>query len=335
MSRRFVEQLRDGDNLDDVYLVTDKQLRANRNGNPYLLLELRDRTGGISGRMWNAGDHTARGFDPGDFLHATGKVQLFQGSLQVILNTVERVEPQKVELTDFLPHTEQSVPKLMERLKGYLLRLGNPHLRALAECFLVDDEFMRGFMTCPAGVKMHHAYVGGLLEHVVTMMDAADKLLPLYPFVDRDLLLVGVFLHDAGKVKELTYARAFGYSDEGQLVGHLSIGVAMLDATATKVPDLTGEPFPRELMVRLKHMILSHHGTLEFGSPKVPMTPEAMLLHQIDLMDTRMHMLLRDIREDKHNPSAWTPYNPTLGRRLYKGGPNGDLYAGGAGDGYD
>ena len=113
------------------------------------------------------------------------------------------------------------------------------------------------------------------------------------------------------------------------------MGVEMLTDTAAKVPDLTGEPFPRELMVRLKHMILSHHGTLEFGSPKVPMTPEAMLLHQIDMMDTRMHMLLRDIREDKHNPSAWTPYNPTLGRRLYKGGPNGDLYAGGAGDGYD
>ena len=334
MSRRFVEQLRDGDNLDDVYLVTDKQLRANRNGNPYLLLELRDRTGGISGRMWNAGDHTARGFDPGDFLHATGKVQLFQGSLQVILNTVERVEPQKVELTDFLPHTEQSVPKLMERLKGYLLRLGNPHLRALAECFLVDDEFMRGFMTCPAGVKMHHAYVGGLLEHVVTMMDAADKLLPLYPFVDRDLLLVGVFLHDAGKVKELTYARAFGYSDEGQLVGHLSIGVAMLDATATKVPDLTGEPMPRELMMRLRHMILSHHGTLEYGSAKVPMTPEAMLLHMIDAMDTRMFMVMRELKEDRNNQTAWTPYNHNLGRRFYKGGANGDLYGEGGG-GYD
>jgi 3'-5' exoribonuclease len=220
-NRRYVEQLRDSDNLDDVYLVTDKQLRVNRNGNAYLLLELRDRTGGISARLWNAGEQTARGFDPGDFLHAVGKVQLFQGSLQVILNTIERVEPQKVELTDFLPHTEQNIPKLMERLKGYLLRLGSPYLRALAECFLMDDDFVRGFTTCPAGVKLHHAYVGGLLEHVVNMMDAADKLLPLYPGVDRDLLLMGIFLHDAGKTKELTYTRAFGYSDEGQLVGHL------------------------------------------------------------------------------------------------------------------
>ena len=334
MSRRFVDQLRDGENLDDIYLVTDKQLRANRNGAPYLLLELRDRTGGISARLWNAGETVARGFDPGDFLHATGKVQLFQGALQVILTNVERVEAQKVELTDFLPRTEQSVPKLMERLRGYLMHLGNPHLRALAECFLMDETFVRNFTTCPAGVKLHHAYVGGLLEHVVSMMDAADKLLPLYPGVDRDLILMGVFLHDAGKTRELTYVRAFGYSDEGQLVGHIPLAVEMLTEAAAKVPDLTGEPVPRELMLRLRHMILSHHGELNYGSPKVPMTPEAMFLHLIDLLDTRMHMVMRELREDRNNPSAWTPYNANLGRRFYKGGPQGDLYSE-SGGGYD
>lgn len=334
MPRQFVDQLRDGTELDDVYLVTDKQLRANRNGNPYLLIELRDRTGSIQGRMWNAGDHVARGFDPGDFLHATGKVQLFQGALQVILTAIERAEPQKVDFADFLPQTEQNIPKLTDRLRNYLMRLGNPHLRALAECFLMDDAFMRAFTSCPAGVKLHHAYVGGLLEHVVSMMDAADKLLPLYPGVDRDLLLVGVFLHDAGKTRELTYGRAFGYSDEGQLVGHIPIAVAMLAETAVKVPDLTGEPVPRELMLRLQHMILSHHGELNYGSPKVPMTPEAMLLHLIDAMDTRMHMVLRELKDDRNNPSAWTPYNANLGRRIYKGGAPGDLY-GESGGGYD
>ncbi|MBX9585371.1 MAG: HD domain-containing protein [Gemmataceae bacterium] len=334
MSRRYVDQLRDGDNLDDVYLVTDKQVRANRNGNPFLLLELRDRTGGIQARMWNAGEPQARGFAPGDFLHATGKVQLHQGALQVILNTIDRVEAQKVELTDFLPHTEQSVPKLMDRLRGHLGRLGNPHLKALAECFLSDDAFSRAFVTCPAGVKLHHATVGGLLEHTVSMMDAADRLHPLYPWVDRDLLLMGVFLHDAGKVRELTYTRAFGYSDEGQLVGHLAIGLELLTEMAAKVPDLTGEPVPRELLLRLRHMILSHHGTLEWGSPRLPMTPEAVLLHLIDSVDTRMNQVYRELKEDRNNPSAWTPYNPNLGRRFYKGGANGDLYGEGGG-GYD
>lgn len=332
--RRFVEQLRDGESLDDVYLVQDKQLRANRNGNLYIQLDLRDRTGGISARMWNAGDAVFRSFENGDFVHAVGKVQLFQGSLQVILSDVEKAAAEKVDLADFMPRTEQDVGRLLARLRDYLMKLGNPHLRALAECFLMDDRFVGGFTACPAGAKLHHAYVGGLLEHTVTMMDIADRLLPFYPGTDRDLLLMGVFLHDAGKVRELTYSRSFGYSDEGQLVGHIAIGVEMLTEQAAKVPDLLGEPVPRELMIRLKHMILSHHGTLEYGSPKLPMTPEAMLLHAIDLMDTRMHMVLRDIKEDRNNATAWTPYNPTLERRFYKGGPNGDLYAGG-GEAFD
>lgn len=334
MGRRFIEQLRDGDNLDDVYLVTDKQLRANRNGNLYIQLELRDRTGGISARFWNAGENVFRTFDNGDFVQIEGKVQLFQGTLQIILNGIEKIEPQKVDVEDFLPRSEQDTSKLFEKLRTYLLRLGNPHLRALAECFLMDDVFVRGFTTCPAGVKLHHAYVGGLLEHTVAMMEMADRLVPFYPGTDRDLLLVGVFLHDAGKIRELTYGRAFGYSDEGQLVGHIAIGVEMLNEKAAKAPDLTGEAFPRELLVRVKHMILSHHGTLEFGSPKIPMTPEAMLLHSIDMMDTRMHMVLRDIKEDRNNATAWTPFNQTLQRRFYKGGANGDLYASG-GESYD
>ncbi len=327
MTRRYVEQLRDGDPIDDVFLATDKQLRVNRKGAQYVQLMLRDRTGGISARQWNVGDHVFRSFNDGDFVHAEGKVQLFEGALQVILTYLERVEEEKVEVADFLPHTEFDVPKLLEKLRGHLLRLGSLHLRALAECFLMDDAFVRGFSTCPAGVKLHHAYVGGLLEHTVTMMDIADKLTPFYPGVDRDQVLMGIFLHDAGKVRELTYGRAFGYSDEGQLVGHIAIGLELLAEKAAKTPELTGEPFPRELMVRLKHLILSHHGELAYGSPKLPMTPEAMLLHAIDLMDTRMHMVLRDIKEDRNNFTAWTPFNPTLQLRFYKGGANGDLYS--------
>jgi 3'-5' exoribonuclease len=333
--RRFVDQLRDGDEIADVYLATDKQLRANRNGVYYIQLDLRDRTGSIAARIWNAGEPLFRQFENGDYVVVDGKVQLFQGSLQAILTRIERADAKALDPADFLPRTPHDIGKLTEKLRAMLMKLGNPHLRALAECFLMDDAFVTAFTACPAGVKLHHAYVGGLLEHTVAMMEIADKLVPFYPGTDRDLLIMGVFLHDAGKTRELAYTRAFGYTDEGQLVGHIPMGVEMLTDAAAKVPDLTGEPFPRELMVRLKHMILSHHGTLEFGSPKVPMTPEAMLLHQIDMMDTRMHMVLRDIREDRANTSAWTPFNPALQRRLYKGGPNGELYAAGAGDGYD
>ena len=319
MGRRFVLQMTDGDSIEEVYLVSDKQLRANRNGNLYLQVELRDRTGAISARMWNAGEHLFRSFESGDFLQVKGKVQLFQGALQMILSHIDRIESEKVELADFLPHTEHEVSKLLERLRSSLLRLGNPHLRALAECFLMDDEFVQGFCQAPAGVRNHHAYLGGLLEHVVTLLDAAERILPLYPELDRDLLLAGIFLHDVGKVRELSFGKAFAYTDEGQLVGHLVIGVEMLDEKAAKVSELTGEPFPRELLLRLKHMILSHHGTYEFGSPRLPMTPEAIALHHLDNFDAKVHNFTRDIREDRNTTSAWTPYNQSMQRRLFKG----------------
>src|SRR5262249_45245290 len=173
MSRRFIQQLTDGESLEEVFLVTEKQLRANRNGNLYLQLELRDRTASISARLWNAGEHLFRSFEVGDFLHVKGKVQLFQGALQMILGHLEKIEAEKIDLADFLPHTEQDVSKLLERLRGVMLRLGNPHLRALAECFLMDEAFVRDFSRAPAGVRNHHAYLGGLLEHVVSLLDAA------------------------------------------------------------------------------------------------------------------------------------------------------------------
>ncbi|HEV8060452.1 MAG TPA: OB-fold nucleic acid binding domain-containing protein [Gemmataceae bacterium] len=319
MSRRMVQQLADSDAVEEIYLIADKQLRANRNGNLYLQVELRDRSGSITARLWNASDALFRTFDVGDFVWVRGKVQLFQGALQIILSQIDRFETEKVDLADFLPHTPHDVHKLLDRLRATLMHLSNHHLRALAECFLMDEEFVRDLMQAPAGVRNHHAYLGGLLEHVVTLMDAADRLISLYPDLDRDLLLTGVFLHDIGKIRELSYRKVFSYTDEGQLVGHLIIGVEMLNEKVAKVPDLTGEPFPRELLLRLKHMIVSHHGTHEFGSPKLPMTPEAIALHHLDNLDAKTHSFARDIKEDKNASSAWTPFNQSLQRRLFKG----------------
>lgn len=322
MQRRFVDQLADGDNVDEVFLVVDKQLRANRNGNLYIQVDLGDRTGNINGRMWNATEPLFRSFEVGDFLLAKGKVQLFQGALQLILNSFDKYDANRVELTDFLPHTKHDIAKLLERLKTAVRKVTDPHLRALAETYFIDDDFMRNFARCPAGIKVHHAYIGGLLEHVVTMLDVAEKVLPIYPDVNRDLVLMGIFLHDSGKTRELNYTRSFSYSDEGQLLGHLTIGMEMLAQKVIHVPELTGEPFPAETLLRLKHLILSHHGEPDYGSPKVPMTPEAVALHCIDLMDSRLHITVREIADDKNDTSAWTPFNHALQRKLYKGGRN-------------
>lgn len=319
-ARRFLASLADGDNVEEVYLCSDKQLRANRSGNLFLQLELRDRTGAMFGRLWNAAEPLVRSFEAGDFLLVKAKVQLFQGALQMIINQLDRVGPEKVDLGNFLPHTDKDIPKLFERLRQLLRSLSSPHLRALAECYLMDEPLANALCKAPAGVRMHHAYVGGLLEHTVTLLEAADRLAPLYPELNRDLFLMGLFLHDLGKLRELTYERSFGYSDEGQLVGHLVIGVEMLNDKVAEVRQLTGEPFPYELLLRLKHIIVAHHGTHEFGSPKLPMTPEAIAIHLLDNFDAKVHAFTRDIREDGNAGSAWTPFNQALNRRLYKGG---------------
>jgi len=328
MTRRYVNELGNGDSVDEAYLVADKQLRANRQGNLYLHLELRDKTGTVGARLWNATEGLARTFEPGDYLHVRGKTQLFQGALQVILSHVEVIDPDRVEPEDFLPQSSQNVARLTARLRELLLSLTDPHLRALAECFLIDDEFVRKFTTAPAGIKNHHAYHGGLLEHVVTLMTAVDRVADLYPDLNRDLLMVGAFLHDVGKVDELSYDRAFSYTDEGQLVGHLVMGVGMLRDKVARSADLTGEPFPAELLLRLKHMIVSHHGSHEFGSPKLPMTLEAVALHYLDNLDAKLHAFSREIREDPCREAAWTPFQQNLGRRLFKGTlPPGDTPA--------
>jgi 3'-5' exoribonuclease len=319
MSRRYVNQLSHGDSVDESYLVADKQLRANRQGNLYLQLELRDKTGSVGARLWNATEELARAFEPGDYLQVRGKTQIFQGSLQIILTHIDVMDPTRVEPEDFLPQSSQNVSKLMARLREVLLGMSNPYLRALIECFLIDDDFLRKFTSAPAGIKNHHAYQGGLLEHVVALLNIADRILDLYPEIDRDVLLTGIFLHDIGKVDELSYDRAFAYTDEGQLVGHLVMGVEMLRERVERTSELTGEPFPPELLLRLKHMIVSHHGSYEFGSPKLPMSLEAVALHYLDNLDAKIHTFSREIRDDPSRDSNWTPFQQSLGRRLYKG----------------
>ncbi len=321
MPRRYIRQFADGDAFDDIFLATDKLVKTNRQGQPFLQLELRDRSGALTGRLWNAPDSVTRQINVGDFVKAKGKVQLFQGALQIILSDVQPLHGEKFDMTDFLPHTEQDIAKLQERLKAMLFKASDLHLRALAQAFFMDEKLIRDFCKAPAGVRQHHAYLGGLLEHVVTMMDAAERLMPIYPNLNRDLVLMGIFLHDIGKVRELRYDSAFTYTDEGELVGHIVMGVEMLNEKLKQAEELSEEPMPNELKYRLKHIIVAHHGQLEYGSPKLPMTPEVIFIHHLDNLDARTHSFVRDIKEDKNTQSNWTVYNANINRKLYKGEP--------------
>jgi 3'-5' exoribonuclease len=319
MTRRYINQFGAQEHVNTVFLAAQKQLRPNRNGNLYLQVELSDRSGSISGRMWNAGDVEYRGFEDGDFVRVDGNTQIFQGAMQLIVTSIQRARSEEVDEADFMPLTPAEIDKLKGRLAAHLRSLANPQLRNLADTYLLDQEFMAKFARCPAGVKNHHAYVGGLLHHVVQLMDVVVAVAPLYPQVDRDLLLMGAFLHDGGKIDELSYDRGFAYTDEGQLIGHLVMAVASLERKVAEAEKLSGEPISEETVLRLKHMIVSHHGEYEYGSPKLPMTLEAVALHLLDNLDAKLHSFHLLLRDDPNVDSSWTTYHANLGRKFYKG----------------
>lgn len=319
MARRYVNDLAHQESVDQIFLASNKQLRPNRNGNLYLQVELSDRGGSLSARMWNATEGQYRSFEDGDYVRVEGVAQLFQGAMQMIATQISRALASEVDPEDFMPLITVDIDRMSARLREMLRSMKNHHLRALAECFLIDEEFMRKFTHAPAGVKNHHAYYGGLLEHVVSLMECTTRVAPLYPNLDGELLLMGAFLHDMGKIDELLYERGFSYSDEGQLIGHLVMAVGMLDDKVREAEELSGEPIAKELVLRLKHMIVSHHGEYEFGSPKLPMTLEAVALNQLDNLDAKLHSFQQQMRDDPNVESPWTHFNPQIGRKLYKG----------------
>ncbi len=321
MSRRFVSQLAHQESIDQIFLASEKQLRPNRNGNLYLQIELSDRSGSIGARMWNSSEQDYRNFDNGDYVRVEGSTQLFQGTIQLIATSIRKAPKGDVNLDDFLILGSKEIDTLTARLAGFLRKIKDPHLLNLAECFLMDEEFMRKFARAPAGVKNHHAYVGGLMEHVVNLMELVTRISPLYPSLNADLLLMGALLHDAGKVDELAYERDFTYTDEGQLIGHVVMAVGMLDKKLREVERLSGELVPEEYVLRLKHMIVSHHGEYVYGSPKLPMTLEAVALHHLDNLDAKLHSFDQLMRDDPNVESGWTNFHHNLGRKLYKGEP--------------
>ncbi len=300
-------------------MASEKQLRPNRNGNLYLQLLLTDRTGSVNTRLWNASEALYKTFENGDFVRVEGTTQLFQGTIQMIATRLTRVDPSEVDEADFTTMTTADIDRLVVRVSEMLRGMENLSLRNLAECFLLDDQFMAKFTQAPAGIKNHHAYRGGLLQHTASLMELAQRIATCYPQIDRDLLLSGAFIHDIGKLEELNYERELSYSDQGQMIGHLVLSVSMLEAKVAEAEKLSGEAIDAETVMRLKHILISHHGEYEYGSPKLPMTLEAMALAQLDNLDAKITSFEQLMRDDPNVDSPWTAYHPNLGRKLYKG----------------
>jgi 3'-5' exoribonuclease len=319
MSRRYINQLGHQETVDEVFLASDKQLRPNRSGNLYLQVELSDRTGAIGTRMWNASEELYKSFSNGDYVRVEGTTQLFQGALQMIATRLTKVDPAEVDEGDFTPLPGPEVEKLVLRAGEILRDMSDLHLRNLTECFLLDEPLMEKLTLAPAGIKNHHAYHGGLLEHVVNLMEVVLRISPCYSQIDRDLLLTGAFLHDIGKVDELSYERDLSYTDVGQLIGHSVMALSLLETKVREAEKLAGEPIPEETVLRIKHMLVSHHGEYQYGAPKLPMTLEAVALYYLDNLDAKLNSFEQLLRNDPNVDSSWTHYHANISRKLYKG----------------
>jgi 3'-5' exoribonuclease len=276
------------------FCVAAKQVKPKKTGGPYLQLTLADRTGQIEAKMWDNVEETMSTFEQGDFVKAEGLVNRYNGRLQFTVHRMRKAEDGEAQAADFLPATTKDVEEMWSTLRGKVASFRNEDLKELLNAFLDDPSVAGRLRQAPAAKALHHAWMGGLLEHIVSLMELCDSVAPHYPNVNRDLLLTGVLLHDIGKLEELQYATAFGYSTEGQLLGHIAIGLRMIHERLVERP-----AFPAKLRTLVEHMVLSHHGRYEFGSPKLPMTPEAMMLHMLDDLDAKMQAMRSEFEKQQ------------------------------------
>jgi 3'-5' exoribonuclease len=309
---QWVSDLAEGASVDDVFLLGECGLRRTRAGASFLSLVLSDRTGRISAVKWEAKEEEARIAVPGDPVRVKGYVESYKGQRQVVVRQMAAVPGETPDLADFLPASPLDPGRMAEDLRGLLDAVRRPPLRSLLDAFLGDAAFMAAFCRAPAATRLHHAYLGGLLEHTLALARACVAAADLYPSLDRELLLAGAFLHDAGKIEEMTCDRALAYTDRGRLLGHISLGAALIAKKAASV-----ENFPADLLDLLTHMVLSHHGRYEYGSPRLPMTAEAYALHLLDDLDAKMKAV--ESLKEGDRKGNWTDFVRTFERSFYTG----------------
>lgn len=311
MKSLYAADIRDNQSVDSLFLVSSKNHGVTKTGNSYLVLKLLDRSGEIEARVWDRADDLGRGFEKNDFVRVRGQATLYQGKVQIRVQDVARVEENNVAADDFLPRSAFDPDAMLQELQTILRGMKNPHLLALAEACFADQELMELLKRAPGAKTIHHPYLSGLLEHTLSLLKLILKVVEHYPGVDVDLLLTGGFLHDIGKVYEFSFERAVEYTDEGQLLGHLVMEVEMVSKKIAAIAD-----FPDELAMLVKHMLVSHHGAYEFGSPKLPQTVEAIMLHALDDLDGKVQAI--QSLPVKEPGSKWSAFHRAYGRSFYR-----------------
>jgi len=313
VAKQFVVDIKDRDNVQAVFLVKDKIMAMAKNGKPYMNLRFMDKSGEIEGKIWDNTDVLDKLFNKDDFVQIRGKASVYMNKMQVVVAEISKVPEEQVNLPDFLPESPRNNAEMRQELRDVVAALVNPYLRGLMDVFLADEPFMELYCMAPAAKGMHHVYLGGLLEHSLALVKLVKTIVPLYGGINEDLLIVGALLHDVGKVHEMSYDRAIDYTDIGKLLGHITIGVELVEDKIRQVED-----FPRELAVLLKHMLLSHHGQYEYGSPKRPKTIEATILNYLDDMDSKINGIRAHIAKESASTSRWTAYHRLYDRYFFK-----------------
>jgi 3'-5' exoribonuclease len=307
-----------------VYSVVNPQVGTTRGGKAYLKCILRDATGEVVSRQWSFDESQLEPIARAGFVWAAGHTQVYNGQIQFILEQIRPVQVDDDELAALLPTSARDPDQMFQEVRGILATLSHPAMKALAEAYLSDDKLMADFRRCPAAVLLHHAYIGGLAEHTLQLLKLADIMLPLYPSLNRDLVLMGLFLHDLGKTSELTWSRGFDYTTDGNLIGHSVRGAIWLQVKAATAARESGERLPHDALRVLQHIIISHHGEPEHGAVKVPSTPEAVFVAMLDNLDARTSMALAHTRpaaQENEVPGDFTDKVWALGTRLYRRDP--------------
>ncbi len=297
--------------ITSLFVVASKQVRSKKNGDLYLSVILADRSGQLQANMWDNVADSLDAFEQDDFVKVKGIIHKYNGRWQLTMHKVRRLDDREIEYSDYIAKTSKDIEHLWSTLGEFVETFQNSWLKSLVKEFIFDEAIASAYKNAPAAKTLHHAFVGGLLDHVVSLFTLCDLAVRNYPQVDRDLLLTGAFMHDIGKLHELTYQRSISYTTKGQLLGHMIIELEMLHQKIARLPG-----FPDELKILIEHMILSHHGQYEFGSPKLPMFPEALMLHYLDDLDSKMESMRAQFEREAELDSPWTSYNPSLGRPL-------------------
>ncbi len=298
-SRQYIRELGPQERVSGAFSIANAQLGRTRNDKPYLRCLLRDKTGEVAARMWSFDEASFARLPVDGFVWIEGETQPYQGEMQLIIHQIDALEPSPEQLMELLPATDKDVGKMFGEIKQILGELEHPAMKALAETYLADEYLMDRFRIAPAAKSMHHAYLGGLLEHTLNLMKLARAVCPLYPKINQDLVVFGLFIHDLGKTRELVYDRSFSYSDMGELVGHIVEGAHMLRDKVKEMMVATGQRMPAGAALVLEHIVLSHHGIPEYGAAKIPSTPEAILVSMLDNVDAKTTIALDATRPER------------------------------------